>query len=353
MFCIAAFLVLLVAGAVSAKYRRYLKAATHCFTRRVTLRPCDTSFKEDTKNAILAPVAVRAPRMVKPLSALIEVLAVLLVITTIWSGYIVAKSGLNLFVYGTCEPQDAASCTLSSQVCSVGSAQPSFTDSLFSGDVIGAFSNEFAGLGKTISAIPARLRTWDAKDYLPVNVTYRSAYVKSHPTALEVIDPGCIFCKKLFANIIASGFAKTHNLTYIPFAIHTSAGYKFPNSALVTKYLEAIRLDPKETHGMTADWFLLEQIYTGHNRAGVDNQTVLNTSSPERALALVHGWLADAGYTKTQIAALDTAANGEAVAKVIRHNREIVTEQIDVVAIPTIIFGGSRHSGAVPVDQLK
>ena len=61
MFCIAAFLVLLVLGAFSARYRGYLRRAWGCTLRRVTLRPCDTSFSQDIKDHLLAPVAAWRP----------------------------------------------------------------------------------------------------------------------------------------------------------------------------------------------------------------------------------------------------------------------------------------------------
>ena len=353
MFCIAAFLVLLIAAAISAKYRRLLRKAWGCVGRRVTFRACDSSFKEDTKGALLAPLAVRAPRLVKPASAAIEVAAVLLVVTTVVSGYIVVRSATNYFVYGTCDPQDAASCTLSSQVCSVGSAQPGFLDSVFSGDVVGAFANEFGNDAKTIQAIPARLRSWDATKYLPAGATYRYAYAPKKPTALEIVDPGCIFCKKLYEHITSAGFAKTHNLTYIPYPIHTSAGYKFQNSLLVSQYLEALRMHPRQVGDTTADWYVLEQVYGGKTADGVENQIVLDAGSRAQAVSLLHGWLKDAGYSAAEIAEVDSTAHGSDVAAAMARNRKIVEDQVGVVAIPTIIFGGARHSGAVPVDQLR
>ena len=99
MVCIIAFLVVLVLSAVSAKYRRLLGTAWGCAWRRVTLRPCDTTFREDVKNSMLAPLAVRAPRLVRPASIAIEVIAALMVVSLVVSLYLLGRSGLNLQVF--------------------------------------------------------------------------------------------------------------------------------------------------------------------------------------------------------------------------------------------------------------
>src|SRR6187397_490991 len=104
-------------AAFSAKYRRYVGKAWNCTWRRVTFRPCDTTFKQDIKDHLLAPLAVRRPGLVKPASIGLEILAVLVILTTIWSGYTVVKSAVNLYVYGTCNKQDSASCTLGAEAC--------------------------------------------------------------------------------------------------------------------------------------------------------------------------------------------------------------------------------------------
>ncbi len=126
MVCIVAFVVVLVLSAVSAKYRRLLGRAWGCFARRVTLRPCDTSFRDDVKSSLLAPLAVRAPALVKPASIAIEVVAWVMVLSLIVSLYLLGRSGLNLFVYGTCDKQDTQSCALAAEACSIGSETPGF-----------------------------------------------------------------------------------------------------------------------------------------------------------------------------------------------------------------------------------
>jgi len=353
MFCIAAFIVLLFMGAVSARYRSYLKKAWSCTIRRVTFRPCDTTFKQDVKDHLLAPIAVRSPSLVRPASIALEVLAVLVILTTIWSGYTVVKSGLNLYVYGTCNKSDSASCSLGAEACSIPDETPGFVESLVALDVVGAFGNEFSSLGETISALPARFRDWQAADYLPANATYLDTYDSAKESALEVIDPGCTFCRQLFNNIREAGFDDEHNLTYIAYPIAGTDGYKFPNSLLVTQYLEALKLNPAAGEDMPVDWQLLERIYTGENDKGVSWQSRINSMDSADVVDLLHGWLTEFGLSQEQIANVTDVAASDEVTEIIASNKELVEVEIHTVKIPTIIFDGRRHDGVVSVDSLK
>lgn len=353
MFCIAAFIVLIFMGIVSAKYRRMLGKAWKCTARRVTFRPCDTSFKQDVKDHLLAPLAIRNPRLVKPASAILEVVAALIVVTTVLSLYFVLRAGLNLWVYNTCDKQDAQSCSLGAQSCSIQQQTPSFWDSVMQGDIVGAFGNEFSSLGQTISLIPARMKTWDASDYLPENVTYARPYDASKPTAVEVVDPGCEYCKQLYQNMVESDFIDQYNVAYIAFPIPSGDGYKFTNSVLITSYLEAMRLNPLSGATIPTDWQLLDKVYTAKNDVGVDMQSVLNGASTDTATGILDGWLADIGYDSDQIATIKQVAASTEVSDIIAANSQIVTSDISTVKIPTIIFDGTRHDGLVSVDDLR
>lgn len=354
MFCIAAFVVLVFLSIVSARYRKMLGKAWRCVARRVTFRPCDTSFKQDVKDHLLAPLAIRNPRLVKPASVILEVVAVLIVVTTILSLYFVVRAGLNLWVYNTCDKADAQSCSLGAQACSIQQSTPSFWESIGEGDVVGAFGNEFSSLGETISLIPSRMKTWNAEDYLPQNVSYLKPYDAAKPTALEILDPGCTFCKQLYRNLVESGFADRYNVAFIAFPIPSGVdGYKFANSRLVTSYLEALRIHPLSGAQTPADWQLLDRVYTTKNDAGVDMQDVLNGVSAEEATTIIDGWLTQIGYSDAQISEIASTASSSAVDGIIAANSSIVTSQINTVKIPTIIFDGRRHDGLVSVDDFR
>lgn len=355
MLCIVAFFVVLVLSAVSAKYRKLLGRAWGCFWHRVTFRACDTTFREDVKNSLLAPLAVRSPRLVKPASIAIEVVAWIMVLSLVLSLYILGRSGLNLFVYGTCDKQNGQSCSLAAEMCSID-GQDGFWDTLMTGNVIGAFSNEFTSLGETIAAVPSRLKTWDAAEYAAADATWLGGYVEGRPTAVEIIDPGCQFCAQLMRNMLESGFEDTHNVTYLVFPIQNDLGPRFANSPLVAGYLTAVRAyeaDRGATTGETGDWYILRQLFTGQNAEGTGWQSWMNAADSDDARDQLHAWLTEAGYSPEDVAEIDELASSSRVAASLAHTREVVTEQIRTVAIPSLIAGGRLHSGLVDADTLR
>lgn len=353
MFCIAAFIVLLILGAFSARYRGYLRRAWGCTVRRVTLRPCDTSFSQDIKDHLLAPVAAKRPGLVRPAAIAIEVAALLIVVTTILSAYVVAKGALNLWVYGTCDKANSQGCALGASSCSIGALEPTFLDKVVALDLVGAVGGEVGDVAETIGAIPDRLRTWDAAAYLPPNVTWLTGFDTARPTALEIVDPGCSVCAKLAANLRDAGFAERYNLTYIAYPIPDLTGTKFKNSGLVVRYLEALRLHPVAGADVPLDWQLLERILSGSDPSGQPWQTVVNRATPEEATALLHGWLDEFGLDAAAIEAIAVEADSTRVASIIEANQALVRETIGTRKIPTMIFDGSRHDGLVDVDGLR
>lgn len=355
MLCIVAFFVVLVLSAVSAKYRKLLGKAWGCTWRRVTFRPCDTTFKEDIKSTLLAPLAVKNPKLVKPASIAIEVTAWVMMITLVISLYILLKSGLNLFVYGTCDKENAAACTLTSEVCSIDSQTPGFWDSIGEGNIIGAFGNEFASLADTIATIPSRLQNWEAEDYLPADATYLGGFVAGQPVAVEILDPGCRFCASLFNNIEESGFKQSHNLSYLAYPIDTAEGPKFQNSKFTATYLQAIRVFEEQRGGSlnkTGDWYILEQIFTGENADGLGWQSWLNFAPEPEASAQIEIWLSESGYSDSEIADIDQLRGSDIVAERMEQTRRVVEDEIRTVSIPSFIADGRLHTGALSVDTL-
>lgn len=356
MFCIAAFIVLAIISIFSARYRKLAGKAWSCTLRRVTFRPCDTSFKEETKNQLLSHVAKRTPRLVKAADIGIEVASFLLVILTIWSLFVALEAGLNLFVWGTCNPSNASSCSLSSESCSINTVDKSLWQLTAEGKPFDWFVNQANNLGNTISNIPTRLQTWDATKYLPQNATYYYKFDSSKPTALEVIDPGCVVCQHLFMNIKQAGFENKYNLTYIPYPIKNPdipGKYKFANSYVVTTYLESIKMNPLSGLKTPADWQVLEHIYTGKDSGGTSYQIKINTMlDANQTKDLILGWLKDIGYSPAQLQQIQTDANGPKVASIIKQNQDIVNNKIKTVKIPTLIFNGQQHNGLVNTGDL-
>ncbi|MEI6850539.1 MAG: hypothetical protein WCK26_01065 [Candidatus Saccharibacteria bacterium] len=357
MFCIAAFIVLAIISIFSARYRKLAKKAWGCTARRVTFRPCDTSFKEETKNKLLSHVAKRTPKLVKVADISIEIASFAFVVLTIWSLLVVFESGLNLFVWGTCNPSDASSCSLSSETCSIDKVNKDLFTLTLEGKPFDWFVNQANTLENTISNIPTRLQKWNAADYLPENATYFNKYDKTKPLALEVIDPGCSVCAHLYKNIKEAGFEKIYNLTYIAYPIKNPAvegQYKFKNSYIVTSYLESLRINPIDKAKTPADWQILERIFTWKDKDDVSYQIKINSMLDKtQTKKLINTWLIDIGYSAEQIKQIESDTGGTKVANIIKNNQQIVDNKIKTVKIPTIIFDGRRRDGLVSVQDLK
>ncbi len=357
MFCIAAFIVLVIIGVFSAKYRRLLKKSWGCVARKLTLRPCDTTFKNELKSRMLARVAVRRPQYLKAANIGIEVGAFLKVLLTVLSLYVAVKSGLNLYVYGTCNPSNAASCSLGSEACSIETVKPSFVDSAKDLQLHTWFADEFRGFAETVTNIPTRMQTWMAEEYVPTQASYEKPFDARKPTAVEIIDPGCQFCGQLYKNQKTAALSDRYNVTYIAYPIQdtrTPSGYKFPNSLLVTQYLEAIKLSPLSNEKEAVDWKILDRIFTGTDRQGMNYQVKINmllTSTETEKL--LQEWLQEFGYDADEIRVIARESRSEGVRKQIEANKIIVDDRVKTVKIPTIIFDGRRHSGVVDIDQLR
>lgn len=357
MFCIAAFIVLAIISIFSASHRKLAKQALSCTLRRVTLRPCDSSFKEETKNKLLSHVANKTPKLVKAADIGIEITSFLLVILTVWSLAVSIESGLNLFVWGTCNPSDASSCSLSAETCSIDKVQKSLWTLTLEGKPYQWFIDQAQGFGNTVANIPTRLQKWDANNYLPQNVTYFYAKDSTKPTALEIVDPGCTVCSRLLKNIKASDFENKYNLAYIVYPIKNPSkegAYKFKNSYTITRYLESLKINKLDNQKTPTDWQILERIYTWKNSENIAYQQRINSAMDQaQVITLLHVWLKDIGYSSQQIEKIDNDANSQKVADIIKQNQDIVENKVKTVSIPTIIFGGRRHDGLVKEQDLQ
>jgi len=358
MVCIASFIVLLVMGAISAKYRPLLKKAWYCVTRRVTFRPCDTTFGDDVKTMLLAPLALKAPQWVKPAARAITVFAWLMVITTVVSLYAVVRSGLNLAVYGTCNKQNAEACSLGALSCSIGVEHPTFTQSLFRGHIVTAFRDEFTNLADTIATIPLRFRDWAPENYLPPYASFKGGYNPALPTALDVIDPGCIICSQLFKNIEETELANHFNIAYLVYPIPNEDGTPhFPHSFTIANLLTAIRIHEYGTERANdpTDWKLLERIFTGYRPGDVvPNQQWLNEfATPETAHEQLVQWLNEFGYSPAEIDEVFVLADSQQVADIVAQGRDVVRNEIRTVTIPTLLVPGHMYRGLATADQLR
>ncbi len=102
MFCFIALIVFAILGIFSASHRALAKEAFQCVFRRVTLRACNTGFKEKMQAKILGKLINRSSRVAKFVSHRFELLAwiffILSIVSTVW----VAKGVYDFYVYGNC-----------------------------------------------------------------------------------------------------------------------------------------------------------------------------------------------------------------------------------------------------------
>lgn len=351
MVCIAAFIVLSVIGIFVAfislfkkefgkKYLAVFKKAWHCVFKKVRLQKCDTNFKDDVKNTILRKVILKKPNLVKPLSVLIEALSVLIVAVTVWSIVISLKSGLALWVFGTCNVSQPSACSLTSESCSIDEEIP---DNLFA--KIGQSLGEW---GQIFSAIPDRLKTWGTEDFkelknLPV---LNSEITNSDKTAYDILDPGCIACKTSYQNQVSSGFFKTHKTYFVIYPIQSSDGsYRFKNSGIAAKYLVATQLLDQEDKRYVGK--IMHRLFTEKDEDGINWQTRLNNDFDEQeTIAKFESWLKEFGASDEDLLKIKGLINSDIVKAELEKNKSIVDHKIHAKNIPTLIYDGKKHNGA-------
>lgn len=200
------------------------------------------------------------------------------------------------------------------------------------------------------------MKSWNPTDFVTETNTYYRPYDPTKPVALEVIDPSCKFCAKLFGNIKETDFAGRYNLTYLAYPIPDATqpnGYRFPHSRLVASYLEATKLHSLRNATTPADWQILERIFTGKDRDGTLYQILFNTVYTEaEAESRLAAWLAEMGYSKTELDAIHETSRSDVVASRLADQKKTVEDRIQTIKIPTIMFDGRRYDRAVEPEKL-
>ncbi len=358
MVCVAAFIILALVGVfvaaisifrpkVGKAYLKVLKKSWGCFGKKIRLQKCETGFKDDVKNSLLSRVVIRHPKWLKPLSVIIEVLAVVVVVVFVWAVLTSIKSLLALWALGTCNITKAESCALGAEVCSIDEAE---TDGFFEG--IGRWFTEW---GEIFEAVPDKFREYRAEDYDFSYISADSAADsadssdstgpgadESRAVAADILDPGCIVCAKSYAAQKAAGFFEKYEVRIVPFAIQDAENnYKFKNSEVAVRYILAAE-EYRAGLGLT----ILDQIFTGRDADGISYLDLFNEDySREEATATIEKWLREEGAHSKERAAIAGRAYSEEITAAMTKNREIVEKEIKVKGIPTLIYDGVRHTG--------
>ena len=355
MFCIAAFIVFAVLAIFSASFRPLAAKAWHCVLRRVTFRPCDISFGEEIKGKLVGKLVFTHPRLARFINRWIDWLSFVFVALSVWSLLYVGNAGLNLWVYDTCDPRSAESCSLSGEACGIDQASLGLVQAFDEGRVGEWALGPFVRFGETISRIPDRLRTWDARQYLAPSATFYGTEDPAKPYALEVIDPGCKFCKKLTKNMKEAGVMDHMNVSYLLYPIRSgTGGYKFPHSLLVASYIEAAKSVPLAGTSVSGDWRLLETLFAESPTGETDLQTRINISMTRAdAIAALNVLLREIGYPQADADRIIALAASDNVHAALEAQREVVEKRIRTIKIPTLLFGGRRFDRVVSPATLE
>lgn len=348
MVCIAAFIILSLVGIfvaflsifkrdIGRKYWAVFKKSWGCVGKKVRLQKCETGFKDDAKNMILGKVVLKHPTWVKPLGVAIEVSSILIVFITIWSLVEAVKAILALWVFGTCNVSQPASCALGAEVCGIDAEEPS--------NVLEWTGRWFDEWGQIFTNIPDKFHNWRAEDYtesevLPV-ATEVGNFTDGHELVLEISDPGCSICQQSYRNMKNSGFFDEYNTYIMIYPIELpDGGYKFENSDVIARYIHAANLLDTEYAEK-----IINRIFSETDKNGMNYQTAFLAISNEEAAQLLEGWLKEWGAKDSEIKNIREKTSSEEVAKIMTRIKDIVENQIHVKGIPTMLINGDKKSG--------
>jgi hypothetical protein len=367
MLCILAFIIFLILFPILGffpEYRRLFRKAWSCVFKKVTLKPCDINLGEELKNKVIAKIFSFNPKMARFFDKTFAFWAFVFVVINIWSLGYVAVAGLNLWVHDTCTPSYAEACALGGDTCSIPVNSLSFEEAMASGRIGDWAGQPFKDFGDTLLRVPDRLKTWKAEDYLPPRPTFYTQK-EGNKIALEIIDPSCQFCKKMFQSIKESSFNSRYNLSYITYPISDNSkpnGYRFPHSYMISSYLEALKIFQTQTNGLIKedkpplDWQLLEKIFTENYQGKDQYQYVFNYAlegKPEEAEKIILQMLEQIGLNQEQINQVSGISKGWEVKNNLEEHKNIVDKKVRTLKIPTIIFGGRRYDRALETDFLN
>lgn len=102
MICIISLIVFSILGIFSASHRELAKEALDCVFRRITLRPCNTGFREKIKSRIIGKLLNRSVFLARITNKHFEIFSFVFFILTVTSTFYVVKGGYNFYLYGSC-----------------------------------------------------------------------------------------------------------------------------------------------------------------------------------------------------------------------------------------------------------
>lgn len=344
MVCIAAFIILAIIGVfvaiisifkpkIGKAYWKMFKKAWGCLWKKVRLQKCETGFKEDVKNTLLSRVIIKHPKLVKPLSILIEILSVLIVAVTVWALLTAIKSMLALWALGSCNVTKPSACSLGAEICSIDEDEPK--------NIFEATGRWFTEWGEIFEAIPDKFKTYSIEDY-GFEYILIGKEDNEKAKAVDIFDPGCSVCLSSYRNQMAANFFENYSVRLVPFAIQDADNtYKFKNSEIVVRYAFAAN-KISSTYALK----IIDSIFTGKNHDGISYQKLINDDfDKEDIVSRMDLWLKAAGANDNEIIKIKELSESEEITSIMNKNREIIEKELKIKGIPTMLLDGKKHTG--------
>lgn len=344
MVCIAAFIVLCLVGIfvaflsifrrdIGRKYWAVFKRAWGCVGKKVRFQKCETNFKDDVKNTLLSKVVLKHPRWVKPLGVAIEVSAVLIVLITIWSLVEAIKALLALWVFGTCNVSQPASCALGAEICGIDAEAPS--------NPLEWTGRWFSEWGEIFVNIPDRFHSWKAEDYLIEPYTFVEEYHDGKPLALDVFDPGCVICMQSYRNQKSSDFFTEYNVVPMIYVIELPDGTpKFANSDIIAQYFYAANVAETDYSSQ-----IIDRLFTGRDENNMNYQAVFAALSADEAEKMLQSWLKDFGASAKEVQQIADLTTSAEVTQILASVKTTVEDKLHAKGIPLMLYDGRKHNG--------
>ena len=270
-------------GIFSSTHRVLAKEAFACIGRRVTLRPCDTGFREKMQGQMVGALMRRSVRLARFVNKNFEVLAWIFFILTVWSIWVSIEGVYNFYRYGSCEGLNTSSfCVL----------DPTGSNTAFSdidipeGVMVPACEDADLSGGGLLSHIPLTLDRYPQTRTSSVN---------------EIIFIGCFECRytrSIYPTVQRLRENFDPNIVFIHYPI-------FPN----TQDLTAVVQCAYESSQGEEWWGVVDEFFTA------DAERLAQTE-------YVYELVEQAGFNPTEIFAC--ATSGEMVEQVREMRQEVV-----------------------------
>lgn len=109
MLCLVSLIIFGLMGIFSASHRELAKEALKCVFRRITFRPCNSTFQDKAKGKILGWLLRRSPFLAEMFNKYSEVLSWIFIILMITSTVWVGRGIYNYYAYGSCNGLNSSS----------------------------------------------------------------------------------------------------------------------------------------------------------------------------------------------------------------------------------------------------